>query len=200
MSISEQLSRIIKVAPYLPYQTVCSIGFLIAIPILMYRGVDGLSSDWKKGRAKPIEHTQIQERIREGEPEYFFRIVYSFSINDQAYTISEELGFRTVEYAQATISQKIRNGEISIWYSAKDPNKSTFRVEHTYWQGYFVAVAGLLLPLAYFRWLFLKYFELDFWWGRSLNLPDSVKWGSWQLKFPFIATFPSFVLYVMMLI
>lgn len=161
MSITEQLRRIVKAAPNLPIQMVSGIALIIAIPILTFKGIEGLTYNWTEGTAKPIEHSQIQERIREGEQEYFFKIFYAIMVNNKEYRTSEELGFRTEKEAQAALNEKMDKNDVKIWYSTKNPDKATFKIEQTYWQAYFLTIGLLLLVLAYFRWLFLKYYELE---------------------------------------
>ena len=161
MTLVEQLKRIVIAAPHLPIQMTSGIVLLIAFPILTFKGFDGLTAKWMEGIAKPVEHSGIQERIRDGEPEQFFKIHYIFTVNDKDFRTTEEIGFRTIEEAEIALTEKMNEGQVTIWYSLNNPNNATLTIEHTYWQLYFFAIGLIALMLAYFRWLFLKYYELE---------------------------------------
>lgn len=159
MSISEQLRRIFKVAPHFPYQVAVGIFLLIGTVILTYKGFGRLLANWIEGTAELVEYSEIQERTRESKPDYFYKIYYKLSVNDQDYQVTKEQGYRTSNLALQSLEEEI---ELSpVWYSSWNPNRATFSEDETKWQYFFFALIPVLLVLSYLRWIFLKYYELE---------------------------------------
>ena len=160
MKIREQLRRIFKAAPYLPIQSVASISLLIGIGFMIYNIMDKISTNWKMSTAEPIQLSSIQERIRNKEKEYFYKVNYEYSANYQSYSIYQEKGFKTYGEAKKGAENDMKF-QIPLWYSEKNPLKYHLEEYQTYWQPYFIGLIIFILFLSYFRWLFLKYYELE---------------------------------------
>ncbi|WKK74717.1 DUF3592 domain-containing protein [Marivirga salinae] len=161
MQIKEELRRIIVAAPNLPFQMMGTIALLVGVVIFTFKGIEGLNAQWEKGTATPKKHSQIQERIREKEPDYFFKIYYLFTVANQKYEAKQEFSARDHMEAQRILDQKMSEKNLSIWYSPHNPNKTTFSEEQTNYILHFIFIGFFILILAYFRWLFLKYYELE---------------------------------------
>lgn len=162
MSIKEQLRRIIKVIPHFPIQTITGLAAIIIIPVFLYRGTVILTTSWELTTATPSEFTNVQERIREDEPDFFYKIYYSYNANDEQYITTRERSFRTREKAESERSEEvIKPITVELYYDSKNPNNSEFEQDQTFWQPYFLLIPIFLGLLAYFRWLMLKYYELE---------------------------------------
>ncbi len=78
-AVLKQLRKIITAAPHLPFQSVFGLALLISVPILSLKFFEKLIPDWSETTAFPIEYSNIQERLRQKEPDFFFTIKYSYT-------------------------------------------------------------------------------------------------------------------------
>lgn len=161
MSIPEQLRRIILAAPHLPIQMISTIGLIIGTCIVAYIGFNGLIANWQEGTAELHEISHIQERTRDGNPDYFYKAHFNFSVNNKKYSVTQEMGFSSLELATESKEQEKQKTSRTVWYSAPNPNKATMEEADTKWYYYFYALIPVILMLIYLRWLFLKYYELE---------------------------------------
>lgn len=162
MKLTEQLKRIIKASQFLPIQSFASLALLIALPILTFKCAKILATDWVETKATPIEFTKIQERIRENEPEYFFKVYYSFDVNEETFDVTREQGFRSIDKAEQNLMIAQNNRQsIPVWYDKSNPENTELEMEGTNWFIYLFAIGLIILMLAYFRWIMLKYYELE---------------------------------------
>lgn len=160
MKIGEQLRRIFKAAPYLPIQSFASISLLIGIGFMIYNLMETISTNWKMSTAKPIQLSSIQERIRNKEKEYFYKVSYEYTANSHSYFIYQEKGFKTYGEAKEGTENDM-NFQIPLWYNERNPLNYHLEEYQTYWQQYFISLIIFILFLSYFRWLYLKYYELE---------------------------------------
>ena len=161
MSIFEQLRRIVKAAPNLPIQMVAAIALLIGTGIVGYKAFDGLFANWTEGTAELVDYTEVQERTREGEPEYFYKLHYKFTVDNQDYHVKRERGFRTSNLALETLEEEVKIHLSPVWYSSWNPNKATLEEDDTKWYFFLYALIPVMLALIYLRWIFMKYYELE---------------------------------------
>ena len=161
MSIPEQLRRILISAPNLPVQMVATIVLFIGMGMISFKALDGLFADWTEGTAEFIDFTDIQERTKEGEPEYFYKIHYKFMVNNHEYQVKRERGFRKSDLARKMLEEEVKIDLTPVWYSSRNPNRATLEEDETKWYFFLYALIPLILALSYLRWLFLKYYELE---------------------------------------
>ncbi|MGB3585246.1 MAG: DUF3592 domain-containing protein [Tunicatimonas sp.] len=162
MKFTEQLKRIVKVSQFLPIQSFNSLILLIALPILTYKCAKILATDWVETKATPTAFTKIQERIRENEPEYFFKVYYSFDVDEEIFEIIREQGLRLIEEAEQNLMIAQTNKQsIPVWYNKSNPENTELEMEGTNWFIYLFAIGLIILMLAYLRWIMLKYYELE---------------------------------------
>ncbi len=161
MSGKGQLRRIFKAAPHFPYQMLSSIVLIIAIPIFIFNGFEGYKSNWQLGNARPVSHSKIQDRIREKNTEYFLIMDYKYEVKGETHRYGMEYGFPSIKRAEEFIENQMNESNIPIWYSQSNPDKATMNEDVTEWKFYFVALIFIIPPLLYFRWIFLKYYELE---------------------------------------
>jgi len=129
---------------------------LVAFIILTYQGINRLTTGWTEVTATPTGYSKIQERIREGEPEFFFKIQYEFIATGRKYEAANELGYRNFESAQKIAKSKMNESGVQIWYSSKNPNNVTFSKENTEWRDHLKASGSIILILIFSQWLYRK--------------------------------------------
>lgn len=130
MSISEQLRRILKAAPYLPYKAVTGTVMLLAVPFVIFKAAEGWNYNWTEGTAHPVEYVDVQERIVDKSANYFYKIIYSYKVDSKNYQIPKDLGASTqAQTASALEVDRANPVAIPVWYSATDPSKATLRQE-----------------------------------------------------------------------
>ncbi|HCM75185.1 MAG TPA: hypothetical protein DIS90_02300 [Cytophagales bacterium] len=135
---------------------------MIAIPVVIFKAVEGWNYNWKEGTAHPVEYVDVQERIVDKSPNYFYKIIYSYKVDNKDYQIPKDLGATTQAQAASALEVARANPvAIPVWYSATDPSIATLRQEETHWQAYLLLLGLLILMLAYFRWLLLNYYALE---------------------------------------
>jgi len=163
MTIKEQVRRIIKAAPHLPIQTMIGISILFfGIPILLNQFFESVTTHWTETKGLAVDHKEIQDRIRDGEVEYFYSIGYEFNVNGERNIAFLDKGFRDKSLAENELKSELSNPtKVSIWYDNSDPMKVTFSNEEIGWPVFIGVLVILILPLLYFRWLLLKYYELE---------------------------------------
>ena len=163
MTIKEQARRIIKAAPHLPIQTMIGISILFfGIPILLNQFFDSVTTHWTETKGISTDHKEVQERIRDGEVEYFYSIGYEFIANGKRSIAFLDKGFRDKSLAESELNSTLSNPtEIRIWYDNSDPMRVAFSKEQIIWPVFIGLLVILIFPLLYFRWLMLKYYELE---------------------------------------
>jgi len=144
MNIQEQLRRILKAAPYLPYKAFTGTVMLLAIPFVIFKAVEGWNYKWTEGTAHPVEYVDVQERIVDKSANYFYKIIYSYKVNDKNYQIPKEMGSSTqAQAASALKDAKANPVALAVWYSGTNPGIATLRQEETYWQVYLLLLGVL---------------------------------------------------------
>ncbi|MEQ9303282.1 MAG: DUF3592 domain-containing protein [Marinoscillum sp.] len=161
MIISEQLRRIVIVAPKFPIQLTATIVMLIVTGVLGYKAFDVHCANWTEGTAELIDFTDVQGRTREGKPDYFYKLHYKFRVNNQEYQVKRERSFHTSEMALETLNEDVKIDLSPVWYSSWNPNKSTMEEDDTKWYYFLFGLIPAILTLIYLKWLFLKYYELE---------------------------------------
>jgi hypothetical protein len=163
MTIREQVRRIIKAAPHLPIQTMTGISILFfGIPILLNQFFESVTAHWTETKGIAADHKVIQDRIRDGEVEYFYSIGYEFNANGKKDIIFLDKGYRDKSLAESELNSELSNPTtITIWYDNSDPINVTFERTDISGSVFLGLLIILILPLLYFRWLMLKYYELE---------------------------------------
>lgn len=163
MPIREQFQRIIKAAPHLPVQAFTGIVVLFfAIPALVVQMLDEGFIQWTEANGVVADHHGVHERQRDGQPEYFYYIVYDFDVNEKTFNASYERGFPDRASAESDLQTKLSEpGSVVVWYDKSDPSRTSFKKEVFEWPVFLSLFVLLILILAYFRWLMLKYYALE---------------------------------------
>jgi hypothetical protein len=163
MTIKEELRRIIKAAPHLPIQALLSIAILvILIPTLLIQMGDSVFTRWVETEGVISANRGVQDRIKNGRTEYFFSIDYEFIVNNHRYVAPYEKGYSERSSAERDLQAiLIESKPITLWYDRANPKNSTFDQHKMLWPGYLAVLVMLILLLLYFRWLMLKYYELE---------------------------------------
>jgi len=161
VTIFEQLRRIAIAAPYLPIQAIASISMFVAIYVCTSQGIEQLTTNWMETNSISKDFGRIFNRTIEGEPEFFFAINYSFDSDGTTYSAKEEKTYSSQQNAELGLSIHSRKTDpIKIYFDRDDPTNYQFenRID-----GYAVLSLNLIFigMLAYFRWLMLKYYELE---------------------------------------
>lgn len=157
MTYKEEIKAIIKAAPYLPRQAFNGLMLLIIIPVLVFKGFQELSINWTETKAKPIEISRVQERIKNDKPDFFFRVTYQYGagsihVSEESYP-SEFMANNRIE-----ILTKYTSG-VPLWFSGR--NTSTLVDPTSQWYIHFIIALFFLTLLAYFKWLLIKYYQLE---------------------------------------
>jgi hypothetical protein len=164
MTIKEQLKRIIKVAPYFPFKTLTGISILFfGIPIILTQFFDSVTTHWIETTGTLTDHKAVQDRIKNDEVEYFYSIGYEFQADGKKNTIFVDRGFSDKSVAERELNSELNNPPTSInfWYDKSDPSRVILEMEYISWPVYIGVLAILILLLLYFRWLMLKFYELE---------------------------------------
>jgi len=163
MTLKEQARRILKAAPHLPTQTfICVAILFLGIPMLLHQMFDSGFIQRVETEAKVVGNSQVQDRTRNGRTEYFYYIHYGYNVNGQKFTIPFEDWQYDRDYAEDRLKKDLSNlHAATIWYNQADPSNATFGEHAMAWPEYFGILCILLLPLLYFRWIMLKYYELE---------------------------------------
>lgn len=163
MSISEQIKRIIKAAPHFPIQALTGLSILFfAIPVLVLQLIDEGMIQWVETKGIIADHQGVHERQRNGQAEYFYYITYGFDVNGKSFNTSYEKAFSDNASAEADMHAKLsESGSITVWYDKSDPSRANFEKEAQAWPAFLGVLILAVLMLAYFRWLMLKYYELE---------------------------------------
>ena len=161
MTIKEQIRRIIKAAPHLPFATFYGIIFLLVIPIILFQIFNSITTHWTKTIGIPVNHKEVQDRLRDGQVEYFYSIGYKYIADGKENIAFQDEGFRDKSMAERQLNDRLAYPtNIEIWYDSSDPRRVVFTEEISW----IVLIGGLLiltLPILYIRWLLLKYYELE---------------------------------------
>ena len=163
MPIREQFQRIIKAAPHLPVQAFTGIVVLFfAIPALVVQMLDEGFIQWTEANGVVADHHGVHERQRDGQPEYFYYIVYDFDVNGKTFNASYERGFPDRTSAESDLQTNLSApGPVTVWYDKSDPSRGRFGKDSMKWPVFLGLLALLALILAFFRWLMLKYYALE---------------------------------------
>lgn len=164
MSIKEQFEGILKASHHLPFASLRLISILIGIPFLLIQFFNTITTSYNEVDAVFIGYTPVQERTREGKIEYFFKLSYSFRVNGKDYSLSKDNGYISREIAEFNLTQSQLGeypGPISIWYNTKDPYETELENPNTNWILYLALIALLGALAYYFKWVLLKYYELE---------------------------------------
>jgi len=159
MTLKEEIRAILKAAPHLPVQTTSGIVFLIVIPVFLFRGFQELSYNWTISHATPIEIGKVQERIKDDKPEFYFKVVYEYgpglSYNHEESNQSEFLVKDKHEILLRDSSQ------VEIWFASNSPEIARMQNPSAHWYLYFIFSGVFFSALLYFRWLLIKYYQLE---------------------------------------
>lgn len=163
MTIKEQTRRILKAAPHLPMQALTSIAILLfGIPTLLNQMFDSGFIQWVETVGIISTDRGVQERARNGKPEYFYSIDYKYSVDGQTFCLPFENGYDGRDFAEDKLKEIIRESQPrTLWYDREHPANATFDREKMTWPSYLGLLGILILLLLYFRWLMLKYYELE---------------------------------------
>lgn len=162
MTIKEQARRIIRAAPHLPIQALMSISILCSIPTLLVQIADTGFINWIETEGTIQTNKGVQDRTRNGNTEYFFSIEYEFIVNNHRYVAPFEKAYSERSSAERDLQAILKESKpITLWYDRANPKNSTFDQHKMLWPGYLAVLVMLILLLLYFRWLMLKYYELE---------------------------------------
>jgi hypothetical protein len=162
MKISEQLRRIIKAAPHFPVQTYTGVGLLIALPFCLVQLYAAAPFNWIKTEAVIKDSEPVQERFRDKEVEYYYTLDYSFKVGGQQYSIFFDKAFTDQRQAREELQTTLSKAEkVFVWYKRTNPSIASFQDTSSQCQLYLVIVITMVILLAYFRWMMLKYYELE---------------------------------------
>jgi hypothetical protein len=163
MSIKEQLRRILMVAPRLPIKAAMGLAILLyGIPVCLYQMFDSGFIQWKEAEGTISTHRGIQERNRNGKREYFYSIDYAYEVDGQTFILPFEGGYDDRGFAEDKLKETLDESKpATIWFDRADPSEATFDAGRMMWPAYLGILTILMLPLLYFRWLMLKYYELE---------------------------------------
>ena len=163
MTIREQIRRIAKAAPHLPIQALTGVVILVfGIPMLTMQMFDSGFIAWVETKATITDDKGVQERYMNGELEYFYSIGYEFNANGQHFIAFLEKGFEDRAWAEIELDVMLAESKsVALWYEKSNPSNTTFENEGPRWPIYLGLLVLLTLLLAYFRWLMLKYYELE---------------------------------------
>jgi len=162
MKAKEQIKRIAKAAPHLPIQAMTSLAILFVIPFLIFQIYNSVSTSWSQTNAIIKKSNGIQERIKNGEPEFFYSIEYSFNVNSEEFIIPFEKGFDNKGVGESDLRSRLTEQKsATIWYDQSNPLNASFEEVNSQWQVYLGILLLLIFVLIYFRWLMLKYYELE---------------------------------------
>ena len=161
MTIREQVRRIIKVAPFLPLHLfwIFSITF-IGVPVI----INSVITKWTETVGMPSKHNGIQQRLRNGQVEYFYSIQYIFQVKGEKKEYKLERGFSDESEARRQLKEAMKpTGQISIWHDNSDPmNVTTEKMENLPSQVIPFFIVPQILVLAFIRWYMLKCYEIYF--------------------------------------
>jgi len=159
-TILKQLRKIINAAPHLPFQSAFGLALLISVPILSFKFFEKIIPDWSETTAFPIEYSNIQDRIRQKESEFFFTIKYSYKDAESTLYLTNEYSYRGEKIAEESL-ESLQDENISIWYNVRSPKAFVLSEFETYWLPYLMSIIVALLFLKYIRWLLIKFYELE---------------------------------------
>lgn len=164
MSIKEQFEGILKASPHLPFASLRLISILIGIPFFLVQFLNTITTSYTEIDAVFKGYTSVQERVREGKIEYFFKLNYSFRVNGKDYSLSKDNYYISREIAEFNLTQSQLgeySGPISIWYKTNDPHETKFENPNVQWIGYLGLIVLLSALAFYFKWILLKFYELE---------------------------------------
>ena len=162
MSAKEQIRRITKAASHLPIQALTSLVLVFAIPFLIVQIFTSFSTRWSQTNAIIKKNSGVQSRLKNDKPEFFYSIDYSFIANNKEFIIPFEKGFGNKSVAEDDLQSKLIEQKLeTIWYDYSNPLNCSFEEVSSQWQVYFGILLLLIFVLIYFRWLMLKYYELE---------------------------------------
>ena len=128
-------------------------------PVLIFEGFQALKTDWTKTQAKPVKISGIQERIKNGDPDFFFNVTYQYG---PGWTHSVEESFPTAFQAQDKTEVLGQDSyEVELWFNTNTPAISTLEGPGPSSFVYLVMTLISVAWLAYFRWLLIKYYQLE---------------------------------------
>jgi len=161
MTLKEQTRRILKAAPHLPMQALTGTAILLfGIPMLLTQMVDSGFIQWVETEGLISAERGVQDRTRNGKYEYFYSIDYS--VNGQKFTLSFDKGYDDRDFAERNLKEMLRDPQpITLWYDRESPSNATFDEQRIGWPTHLSILIILILPLLYFRWLMLTYYELE---------------------------------------
>src|SRR5690348_3813938 len=117
---------------------------------------------WIKTEGRVSTDKGVQERNRNGKPEYFYTIDYAYEVNGQTLILPFEKGYDDQKFALGELKETLDQSKpITIWFDQADPSRATFDHHRTMWPTHLGLLVLLILPLVYVKWLMLKYYELE---------------------------------------
>lgn len=159
MKLSEQVRRIVKAAPHLPRHSITVIAILIATFILLSEGIRKSIGSWAQVEAIPYHFSDIQERIRDKKPDFFFNTSFYYVFDSDTFNLSRETAFPDLSITEVALKKEKSNVEnINLWIN-KSTGEILFTENETNPTSYFILAIMMGFVLLGFRWFFLKYYE-----------------------------------------
>ena len=144
----------------LPRQFLAGALCIAASSLFIWNGINNITTDWISEKATPTAISPMQERIRNGKDEYFFSITYTYSTS---FTFKLE-EFPVTTYMHKQSQEEIDAGNyppVTIWYNSRDPHEILYQEPYVYISMYFSMALILLAMSLYFRWMLIKYYQLE---------------------------------------
>ena len=160
MSLSKKLDNLLIASRHLPFQVYSAVMAILVIPILSYKVVENVVTDWTEMEATYIEVTKIQERIKEGNPNYFFTLIYQVNPSDTVLKVGHELDYESMAEANY-YSEFYMDKDTTVYLNKNNIQAYQFDQIITYWISYLIALIVVALILYYDTWLILKFIELE---------------------------------------
>ncbi|MFY0628631.1 MAG: hypothetical protein JXR07_20200 [Reichenbachiella sp.] len=140
------------------YSMVMSAACVVLIGVFIYRGFDILLTDWESTEAR-TEVTDLNERIVDGDKEYYFDVTYFYQANGRDWKHIEVISNKSKPSTVTQHSMKSRRPQEPLWFDVSNPT-TVITGEPPNWKIYFIMIIVPLLILAYSGWVAQKQYEL----------------------------------------